>query len=211
MHLSLRATQGFPQDVRFPGQFLDSEVGGYYNYQRYYDPATGRYLTSDPIGLDGGINTHSYALGNPLTWFDPDGLTATRDCRRNPRTCGRPIFEGGNAVHQRPARCLTPRAARRQVMRDAGIPTSQQPIAQQSPRIAGSGTPVGRQYTYEIPRPGGGTQRHSVQHSLTDRVKGHGPHWEAGPVKSGRRVDPAGRPRLQEGAKRKVEECGLCE
>ncbi|WP_165373323.1 RHS repeat-associated core domain-containing protein [Sorangium cellulosum] len=59
--------------IRFPGQYEDAETGLCYNRFRYYDPDAGRFVSSDPIGLDGGTNGWTYA-NNPIGWIDAYGL-----------------------------------------------------------------------------------------------------------------------------------------
>ncbi|EMX7998680.1 RHS domain-containing protein, partial [Escherichia coli] len=61
------------QNLRYQGQYLDRETGLHYNLHRYYDPDVGRFMVTDPIGLNGGINLYAY-VKNPLTWIDPLGL-----------------------------------------------------------------------------------------------------------------------------------------
>lgn len=59
--------------LRFPGQYHDAESGLNYNWQRYFDPSIGRYISRDPIGLDGGFNSYVYVENNPTRYFDPNG------------------------------------------------------------------------------------------------------------------------------------------
>ncbi len=62
--------------LRFPGQIYDAQTQLNYNYYRDYNPDTGRYVQSDPIGLGGGRNTYAYVNANPMSYIDPMGLAA---------------------------------------------------------------------------------------------------------------------------------------
>ncbi|MDH7617405.1 RHS repeat-associated core domain-containing protein, partial [Stenotrophomonas maltophilia] len=78
----------FELALRFPGQQATDVSGLFYNYQREYDPAVGRYSQSDPIGLAAGPNTFGYVMGNPMSWIDPEGLEVL--------VCSQPAFGVSN-------------------------------------------------------------------------------------------------------------------
>jgi RHS repeat-associated protein len=104
------ATTSVRAPFRFPGQMEDAETGLFYNRYRTYDPETGRYLTPDPIGLDGGTNLYGYGP-NPVAWIDPMGwrhrMTVTGAPRgfgagsSTRRTADGPEYESG--MHDCPA------------------------------------------------------------------------------------------------------------
>jgi RHS repeat-associated protein len=82
------------QNLRFQGQYFDDETGLHYNTFRYYDPEVGRFITQDPIGLDGGVNIYQYAL-NPTQWLDPLGLSCSSDSRKLAQNLGPKPSGGG--------------------------------------------------------------------------------------------------------------------
>ncbi|MBZ0091381.1 MAG: hypothetical protein K8F27_04055, partial [Sulfuricellaceae bacterium] len=97
----------FTLNLRFPGQYFDRETGLSYNYFRDYDPATGRYVQSDLVGLVGGINTYTYVRDNPVGKTDPLGL--------KPVPCGDATCDDGLDNQNVPPTCVTAECA-------AGLP-----------------------------------------------------------------------------------------
>ncbi len=87
-----------PQNLRFQGQYLDRETGLHYNTFRFYDPDIGRFITSDPIGLDGGKNLYNYAP-NPGVWIDPLGLSPSSQLANAMANAGNPVPSGYAAHH----------------------------------------------------------------------------------------------------------------
>jgi RHS repeat-associated protein len=72
----------FTYNLRFPGQVFDGQVGLHSNGFRDFDPATGRYVESDPIGLAGGsLSPYVYVRSNPLRYTDRLGLQEEEDDR----------------------------------------------------------------------------------------------------------------------------------
>jgi len=178
---------GVMNPIRFQGQYHDHETGLHYNRYRYYDPGVGRFVSQDPISYAGGINLYIYAP-NPVLWTDPWGLS------------NEPLGSENNPFS-------TSRAARREAMRQAGIPTSQQPSGQ-------SKNKSGWEYRYDSPQPGGGKGQSSVQQQTMDVSHPDKPHWEAGKVKlednGSPRMSKHGRPQLRNGKGKAFYKEGCC-
>ena len=226
------ATTGNVQPYKYNGKELDTrkELNWYDYGARHYDPAVGRFITSDPLSeKDYSASPYIYCGSNPINRIDKDGKiwetvwdAASLSLGINSfwkniseGSYGAAAIDGAGVVIDAVAAAIpfipggagavinsvratdkisdvakstnrvgktiekteeTSRAARRDVMRKEGIPTSTQPKSQ-------SKNASGREYTYEVPKKGGGTELKSVQQQTLDRSHKEQPHWEAGKIK----------------------------
>jgi RHS repeat-associated protein len=76
--------------LRFASREWDGAAGLYYKRARWYDPYLGRFISEDPIGIEGGINVYAYAGNDPVSYVDTWGLSPCRtgSCSGNPYLLG---------------------------------------------------------------------------------------------------------------------------
>jgi RHS repeat-associated protein len=130
-----------------PQEADSSTAGKHYNYKRDYNPSIGRFLTSDPIGLSGGVNTYLYVEGKPLSFTDADGLGISFPGQPGPRdiVCG---FNPAACVPRPPPppSCFNSCMLRKvgfQAVKSSGVRLAAEAIVRWSPGWASIGTALG--------------------------------------------------------------------
>lgn len=89
---------GYTLNLRFPGQYWDAESGLSYNMNRDYEPASGRYIQSDPWGVGAGPSTYLYAGGNAVLNTDPLGFDYAQQWSTGGAAIGGSVVLGGSVV-----------------------------------------------------------------------------------------------------------------
>jgi RHS repeat-associated protein len=82
-------TEQVPNRLRYTGREYESESGLYYNFARWYDAQLHRFVSEDPIGINGGTNSYTYSTNEPVNHQDASGLS---DATPRPR-CTFTLFD----------------------------------------------------------------------------------------------------------------------
>ena len=102
-----KVTDSAYQPFRLQNQYADRETGLHYNFFRYYEPDTGRFVNQDPIGLEGGENLYAFAP-NTGSWVDPVGLFGFTGVVPNPGGFGSSVGAlPGNSGTTTPSHAVT--------------------------------------------------------------------------------------------------------
>ena len=174
-------------ELREFGNWIDKKLGEFLSYTDVDDATViTTHFTRDGAAI--------HADGTPATSFDKKAAVVGAALPfMSGAAAGKLLKKVVSTLENGEKTATSSRAARREAMRDAGIPTSQQPVSQ-------SKNKSGREYTYEVPKEGGGKQTKSVQEQTKDRSHQGQPHWEAGNTKADRdgnpRMNDYGRPKL---------------
>ncbi|MHB1140647.1 MAG: RHS repeat-associated core domain-containing protein [Sulfuricaulis sp.] len=173
---------------RYAGQYFDAQTGLHYNWHRYYDPKVGRYISSDAIGLRGGLNTYLYARANPLRYIDPTGLETTLVCR--------PVDLVGDIGLSKPVHCSVivwhweEKCGKKVRVIDAqySLPGgAQNPTTDRKNQTYiddrnAFNNPGGNNNLYDIPPPPGMSQSAFDQNVISSgNTYSQGPYWPTGP------------------------------
>ena len=78
---NINAKSQFELNLRLSNQYYDSESGLHYNTNRYYDALNARYLSADPLGLAVGPDLFAFAMNQPHSVMDIDGLAPTANTK----------------------------------------------------------------------------------------------------------------------------------
>jgi RHS repeat-associated protein len=152
----------FALDLRFPGQRYDAATGLHHNYFRDYDPTVGRYVQSDPIGLNGGMSTYAYGEGAPLVFSDPLGLQGKGLGGMLGRMIARPMVQrmGGGLLAKAASQAAKARAHARRAAE----------LAQRMQGIWGRITRGGKRGAEEVPQGCGGANISAQTTGTTETI-----------------------------------------
>jgi RHS repeat-associated protein len=150
--------------IRFLGQWFDEESGLHYNRFRFYDPAFGRFVSPDPIGVAGGENLYQYVT-NPIGLIDPLGLTASG--------CTDPGSNEGEATKDEPPKYYIENGVRRAVAaREAGLTDIPATIYQPGQPPVDTRIPLDQLYS---PKPSIPADNRYFQNNLAPTLSGSDP------------------------------------